>query len=577
MRATLPNDAEVESRFTRTDWLLLAALAVLTILYGQWQAQSKGVLDSRFLDADEGFSLLVADVLAHGGKLYKDIAYPYGYLPAWLHAGAASLLGNSIATYLHYFLALDVVAFSLLYAVVRKILRPWAAFLFVLLVVLPEMIAPGALCGGNISNAAYPLERGFTLLVVLLWRNPGRQDWRRALGIGLCLGTMQGIKFGTGLVLGASLACVELLCWCKAGFAAGFGRRLARNNLAVLGGFLLMEGTWIAVTLANVPGAIAHDVLWPLYMSGNYASYPVDVRYPRWGNLGYFVGIQMVPCVGAAASLWWLGARVFRRRDPASATASPSSLFSGTTLGRADGILILPVFYLLASLVLFKLLMHYYLFAWILALGGVYLLIQRRRIIRWAALALWAGNLALLARANVHGPAPSLVPVTLDDGEQLWVEREQRAQITGVVDYLRQASARDGVNARPVVFYPVGGGYYPLFHLPHRGRPSWFEVGLLRPYDDPDMENLTRTARWVVREPRLGGTASPHPSAWDRNPGGVTHIFDAPTRAEIDAQLVSEKFIAPDCWIFSQHATGAQSTRAEVGGTDAAQPEHSLP
>ena len=539
-------------RFTWTDWLALAALTLLTLGIWHWQAMSKSLLDSRFLDADEGISLLVADVLTHGGKLYKDIAYPYGYLPACLHALAARLFGNSIATYLRYFLVLDMAAFVLLYFLARIIFRSWAAFLFVGFVMLPEMIVPGAMCGGITSNAAYPLEPIFMLAIVLLWREPGRQELRRALLIGLCLGAMQGVKFGTGLMFGASLATVEMLCWCKAGFAAGTGRRLLRNNLAVLGGFLLMEGVWIAVTLASVPREIAQDVLWPLYMRQNYAVFTGLSRYPHWLSLNYFVGVQMVPCAGAAASCWWLGARGMRRGGAASTPVGPRSVFCLPDLGAADGILILLVYYLLAALFFFGNLWHYYVYAWILTLGGVYLVIQPRRMIRWAALALWAGNLLIFARANLHRPPRSLVAVRLDDGEQIWVSREQGAQITGTVDYLRAASARDGGKARPVVFYPTGAGFHPLFHLPHQGRPSCFMAGLLRPYDDPGMASLARSARWVVRDTPLGDPASSDPAIWDQKSNAGHHIFDASTRAEVASRLVCEKFIAPDCWIFSQ-------------------------
>ena len=576
MNSVLSNDAEAR-RFTWTDWLALAALTLLTVLVGQWQAASKSTMSENFLDGDAGVSLLVADVLVNGGKLYKNIAYPYGYLPACLHAFAAGLFGNSIATYLHYFLVLDVAAFTLLYLLARRIFRSWAAFLFVALVMLPEMIAPGVFYSGLINNVAYPLEPIFMLAIVLLWREPGWQDWRRALLIGLCLGAMQGVKFGTGLVFGASLAVVELLSWYQARFDAGMGRRLLRHNLVVLGGFLLMEGVWIAVTLANVPPAIARDVLWPFYVYKNYASYAGEFRYPRWLNLGYFVGVQMAPCVSAAASLWWLGARFFRRAGTASSTVGPPSIFSLTDPGNVDAILILLVYYLLANLFLFKNVWHYYVYVWILTLGGVYLVIQPRKIIRWAALALWAGNLALFARFNIHGPDPSLYPLTLDDGEQLWVKRERHAQITGLIDYLRAGYARvDGKN-RPVVFYPLGGGYYPLFHLPHQGRPSWFMVGLIRPYDDPDMANLARSARWVVKDRKLGAPVSPDPAAWDNDPGGVSHIFDAPTRVEIASRLICEKFIAPDCYVFTQRQPGAGSTHPEVGEADSPHPGNSSP
>ncbi|MCS6977484.1 MAG: hypothetical protein NZM31_10820, partial [Gemmatales bacterium] len=47
-----------------------------------------------FLFGDHGVNLLVADTILTGGKLYEDVAYPYGWMPAYLYAGAAGLFGN---------------------------------------------------------------------------------------------------------------------------------------------------------------------------------------------------------------------------------------------------------------------------------------------------------------------------------------------------------------------------------------------------------------------------------------------------------------------------------------------------
>ena len=47
--------------------------------------------------------------------------------------------------------------------------------------------------------------------------------------------------------------------------------------------------------------------------------------------------------------------------------------------------------------------------------------------------------------------------------------------------------------------------------------------------------------------------------------------------AEIASQLVCEKFIAPDCYVFSQRQPGAGSTHPEVGEANAPPPDHPAP
>ena len=530
----------------RLDLVLAASLALLSLFFTQGRAASHALLSDKFLFSDEGIGFLVTDVLLRGGTLYKEIAYPYGYLPAYAHAAAAWVGGNTVATYLHYCEAMSAGVLVLVYALLRKVLRPWPAFLVGAVVILPQVITPGGMEGDFISNAAYPLEKTLLLAVALLWREPAHQSWPRACLLGACLGTLQGVKFGTGLMAGAALAVVELICWHRAGFGFATVRVRLRNNLAVLGGFLLLQGLWIAVTLASLPPRLARDTLWPVYVLKNYQEAGA-LRYPHWQNLGLFLGVQMVPLLGAAGSLWWLGRWCLRRR----AAGSPGTATGAAAADGTGGILLLVMFYLLSCFVFLKGARHFNLSPWVLSLGGVYLLPQPWRAARWGAAGVWLLAAALYSGVGSSHPAPPTVPLALDDGEQLWVSEPERREINTLVAALRAPTApgEPGADA-PVVFYPLGAGLYPFFHLPERGRPSWYAPGLVQPYDLAGTQALARSARWVVLTPGPVEKLTADPDEWDRRCGVLGHTLDPAMRDDVRAQLQGTQEIDPACWIF---------------------------
>ena len=539
--------AAARARFRGLDWVFLLLVMLLTALFVHWRSTQEILSSDNFLHEDESVGMLVTDVLLHGGTLYKDIAYPYGYIPAYLHVAAARAFGHTVATYLGVFLPISVAVLGMLYVLLRRVLRPWTAFLFTAGVMIPQTISPGAMNGDGISNLAYPLEKIPLVAVALLWREPRRQLWWRALLLGICLGGMQGIKFGTGIVLGMALALVELFSWYRSGADIETGRIVLRNNLAVLGGFLLVQSVWVGLALASLPRAIAHDVLWPTYMYANYAAFK-NQHYPGWYGRDFFVCVEMIPLLGIVGSLWWLGKRLSRRRTPVPPAPGAVELQNG------GGILILLVFYVLASFILFKGNWHFFSFAWVPVLGGVYLLLQPVRAVRRAVVVLWGAGLGRFLLIYFLPATPLLFPVQLDDGERLWVSAASRHEITNVLAAARAPMpAGPGAGKMPpVVFYPLGAGYHVFFHVPRQGRNTWYAPGLVRPYDEARIAELARTARWVVRPYHPPeGPITPDPATWDRTDYLQRFTFDGPLRGEIQSRLRLEREIDGTSWVFS--------------------------
>src|SRR5690242_6525015 len=94
---------------------IAAGLSVATIVH-----RPESTLNAAYLFQDEGLNLLVADVVNGGGRLYRDLAYPYGPIPAYLHAAVARAFGNTPIAYLSFLIAVSALNVALAYALMRR-------------------------------------------------------------------------------------------------------------------------------------------------------------------------------------------------------------------------------------------------------------------------------------------------------------------------------------------------------------------------------------------------------------------------------------------------------------------------
>lgn len=543
MKAT---DTHVSSmHYKEVVYLLL--LVGLVVIFIEIKLTQKESYSSGFLIAEESQNFLVADKLLDNGTLYKDIASPYGYIPAYSHALAAKILGNHIATYYRYFEFLDCLIAVLLYFLCRKVLSPPAAVCFTLLAFIPQVIAPGSLSSGQIIHPAFPVEKVLLICVALLWKEPSRQRWPRSLLVGVCLGLMQGVKFGGGLVAGLAIAVVEVSILLKSRFSPEAWRNFIRSGITILLGFSIVELAWIILAYLSLPPHIAYDVLWPVYMLRNYAGFANSVRWPRWIGLGYFLGVHAVPVLGLIGSLWFIRDQLFRRSH--ARLSNSTSNESRKTVG----ILILPLFYVVGCFIYFKQFWHFNLYAWTLVIGASYLVIQPIRVIRWATVAICVISFVLFVKVNFFKPHdPSLRALALDNGEQLWVEDSEFQRFRDVLNIIRTPPTSDKQSGLPVVFYPLGAGFHTFFHIPQRSRSYYFAPGLIRPYDNRELTELAgQAAHWVVFLSSPSDSLSPDPAEWHSKQNFSVPALDATTSTGIMQRLGEGQRIDSNCWIFS--------------------------
>lgn len=545
-------------RYKEIGYVLL--LVGLVVIFIEIKLTQKESYTSGFLIAEESQNFLVADKLLHNGTLYRDIASPYGYIPAYSHLLAAKIFGNHIATYYRYFEFLDCIIAVLLYFLCRRILSPPAAFSFTLLAFIPQVIAPGSLSSGQIIHPAFPVEKVLLICVALLWSEPSRKSWPRSLLVGVCLGLLQGVKFGGGLVAGLAIALVEASILLKSRFSPEGWRNFIRSGITILLGFSIVELAWIILAYLSLPPHIAYDVLWPVYMLKNYAGFANSVRWPRWIGLGYFLGVHAVPLLGLIGSLWFIRDQLITRSH--AWLSNPDSNESRRTMG----IVILPLFYVIGCFIYFKQFWHFNLYSWTLVIGASYLLIQPIRVIRWATVAICVISFVLFVKVNFFKPHdPSLLSLSLDNGEQLWVQDSEYQRFKDVLNTLRTPPTSDKQSGLPVVFYPLGAGFHTFFHVPQKGRSCYFAPGLIRPYDNRELIELAdQAAHWVVFLSSPSDSLSPDPAEWNGKQGFSVPTLDATTSMEIMQRLGEAQRIDSKCWIFSPRRFPVTASRTRT-------------
>ena len=508
----------------------------LTLVFVELKLAQKASYSSSFLIGEESQNFIVADRLLSGGLLYRDTASPYGYIPAYSYALLARVFRNRIATYYSYFKFLDSIIVLLLYGLSRRVLSPLAAFLWTLFAFIPQVIAP-----------SFPLEKILLLSAALLWKGPLHQGWTNSVLIGICLGLLQGVKFGGGVVAGLAIALIEFLFLFKRGFSKAAWMTFFKTGAAILLGFSIVEVVWIILAYLTLPFFIAHDVIWPSYMLKNYAGFASTVRWPRWIGVRYFLGVQAVPLLGLAGACW-LARDQFRSRSVSSARASDFSMNGTAYLG---GVLFLPLFYVLGCLVYFKQFWHFNLYSWTLVIGACFLLIQRVRVIGLVTVIICILSFAAFVRASLLKPDdPSLVRLALANGEQLWVTGPEYLRFRGVLNTVNDSS--NAQTALPVVFYPIGAGFHTFFNIPQEGRSYYFAPGLIRPYDSRELISLAEhAAYWVVFLTSPSNSLSNDPADWNDKGGFAVQALDETTRTEIMKHMSNPRKIDSQCWIFS--------------------------
>ena len=521
---------------------ILFALLVGWTFAGFW-THPEALMNWRFLVHDLANQLHLNDELIAGKRLYADVFSQYGPASAKANALVAVLFGNTARNFMLLQGCFAVVCVLQSYALLRRNAEAWWAVLWTAVALLPWM--PSTAGGPGAYLQPYGgLERIVLLAIALSWRPLIQRTNVRNLALGLLLGCLPWIKFGSAFVAGAALliADVIVLIW----------RRELRFNQAktivaafawILGGFLIGQGALVLYAMLTLPAEIAKDVLWPAFMLGNYSGYVTsDIRFLHWQNRGYFLGAQLpiVAAIGLVLFLIWR--LVPRNGAPAHDDSAPSRADA------AGGFLFLFFFWFVG---LAGYLAHVWLimgYAWLLMPGAGYAIAQLRPRMRLAALCFWLPCFALTARALLPGPTrDGANPVQFRNGETLWLDATWQKRVPMLADILQEQCGPPDQPNRGVMAFTTTAGVAHYFGYPVMTRQSWFMPGFVRPYDERAIrESLPRTGALILfLEKPVAQPFSANANEWGFGP-----LFSPELAREISSSFAEPRELDPLCWVW---------------------------
>ena len=463
--------------------------------------------DASFLFGDPGNALLIAREALHGARLYADVAYLYGVLPVYLYAAAAAVFGNTPLVYLHFLLGVSVINLALFHALARRVAGPGLALAVSLAGALPVLLIPGALLGGFTTSYYIPVERGLMLAAALAWQPPSRRTGRRAAALGACLGLMQTVRFGTGVVLGGVILSIDAAVHVSE-------RRSLREwisaELPVIGVAVAIEAIRVGAAFALLPRAAAIDVAWPIYILPVYGG---AASHPGWYGWAMAIGQYLNPVTSIALACVGIGL-AFRRLTHEDAA-----------------VLILPLFFLAGVCGFFRTEYHYYQTAWALVPGSLVAL-RRWPSLRVPAVLAWLPPLALVAVQPFRTPPSTFVTSDIASGWRLSVPAALAPRIDGIAAAVRATSGG-------VVFYPGLSGFNVALDRPIVGRVPYYMQGTVRPHEVDSLRRAFTHADTLV-------TCRP-PSAWTESPGPFNADVPPALGAAVEARAAGIVWRDAEC------------------------------
>ena len=505
--------------------LLAAALAWAWSSIPFWRAPET-LFTGDFLDFEHGQNLFLVDALRQDGRWpVRDVFTQYGPLPTLTHAAVARVFGNTAATYLHLAQALTVLEAALLFVLLRRSVAEAGAstgklLLWLGVVIFPAFLQPGAARGVYLW-APYPgFERSALLALALLWQPPGERFNRRALSLGLTLGTMQLIKFGGAVPAAAALLAADAFCQFRpAGRGEVAGRRWLGQLVLIGAGFALVEGSWAGGVFAALPAERAGRVLWPGYMLASYRAYVTPgMGYLRWHDPSYFRNVQLP--VAVALGLNGLGlVWAWRRR----------SAVLGAGVGRA---VLLGAYFPVALAVYLPHATGALPYEWtFLTAAFVPFAALRSRLWQTGVLAVCGLAFVYNVRVLAAHPKEALVATDLPNGERLWLAPDHRRAVGELSNVVAAMIPGSDPSRRPrVLVLPLTAGWTHFFPWePSRAHYPWLMPAFVPATEEdstvdallagtdavvicqhePDARVLAADPRtWLQADPRFGPAAS---------------------------------------------------------------------
>ena len=364
---------------------------------------------------------------------------------------------------------------------------------------------------GFFFSAYHSIEPALLLVALLLWQPPWKRTTRNALALGLILGAMQWVKFGTCFVFGAAIIVVDFASVFRAGCTKAIFKQWIATYVFIAIGFLILEGALVSACAMLLPHPVAADTLWPSYMLQNYAgSFSSDQRHPQWGGMAMFLTQQLGPLASIVLVLltayWYVTNRM--------------SAFQGGDADRAGVFLIAGSLYIIGLFTIFAQVWLIYGFVWILALAGAYAVSILRPL--WAVLALasWSFCLAVnLKSLNSRFLPPGVASRELPNGERLWITEKAQREVRELDAFMKQGTSTRPEEPRFLLF-PDVGGLYVYLQLPLPIRTDWLMPGLVRPYDEAEMISVLPSLSGVVvwSSDRANSPITASPATWTQTP-----------------------------------------------------------
>lgn len=476
-----------------SDWRLLPIVWIAAVVVGAGAIHGRPELtrSAGFIFGDEAFSTFVASELLRSAWLYRDVAYPYGFLPAYAYAGFAALAGNTPVTYLWFLLLVSVAGLTIAYLLLRRFVPPRTAALVTTLGLMPVFVIPGSLLGGFISSYYIPVERALLLLAALWWTAPAARSRGDAVRIGAVLGTMQVVRFGTALFAGAGILLVDAVVLAAASPPIPW-RRWLRGWVRIAGVFAIVEAAIVAGAFGLLPGPIAADVVWPRYMLGAFT----NVLGPAalWDGWKLFAGQYLTPAVAVILTIVTARSLLLgRSRD--SEVRGPS----------AAALLVPAAFFVVGAIGFFRTPHHVRQFMWTLVIPAAWAM----HVSPWwrrVAIVGWMPVLLLVIKSAAPWAGERGRVLVLPDGARLTVSAGAHDRIQGIADALTRIAAVEG--RAVTLFHRNGSGFYASFGIPHVGRTTWFFPGAVRPHEEHALLEAfgALTAVVVCRSEQPAGT-----------------------------------------------------------------------
>ncbi len=478
------------------DWVLLAGVATIAVLLSTAFVAFRPDLTftADFLVHDQGVHLLIGDRLSKGARLYADVAYPYGPIPAYVLALLAWGPGLSAVSYVALLGLQSAVFLTLMAHAIRAHSSRAVTAGVVLLALVPFSLTPGGVVGAYTNNNYIGLERILLAVLTLLWLPPWRMGLARYAVAGGVLGVWQLVKFGGAVFGGAAWLILDLVAVVATGRRRDLPAVVAPRWLLMAAAFGAVEGLRCLGVLIALPRPVAIDVIWPSFTAALYKSIPIGQRWPSSITGIELLTQYLVPI--AALAILVAGAMLVRGRLD--------------DRGAQKLALWLPVgFFVLGAAGYFG---HWHTvrqYAWCLIPASAVVLNGAGARVGLLAATAAAPAVALMLKVSLLTPvAAASSPLALPHGAAIW-RNDSATEVDAVVARFASAT-RSGSS---VMVLPAGGGLYFYFGAEVPTRHLWLVPAYLRPFEVSEIQRQAASVRHLfVLGNAVGGGPAPQ---WD--------------------------------------------------------------